>query len=217
MRKVALTILCSLSLVPSLALAQVDCPECILGLWDDQALVNNFGAMTAGVPKDLYLGVKVPPGETGLTGVEFSIAGVRQTDGFLVVGVTPLEPTMVIVGTAVAPADTSMGSMETGRMNINWPQCVAITGGSTAIARVQILSFSPVVDKVFKVKRGYPSSNVMNYPFNPIIVRCDFPTFTTVKMREGCYIAGYSGTPLPQCPVVAVEEQTWSGVKQLFD
>jgi len=217
MRKVALTILCSLLLLPSLALAQVDCPECLLGLWDEVGLVNNFGAMSAGVPKDIYLGVKVPPSETGLTGVEFSIAGVRQVeDGILVLGVTPLSPTMTILGSAVAPADTSTTSMGTGRMNIAWPECQVITGGSLAVARVQLLSFGAVVDKVFKVKRGYPSSNMTNYPFNPVLVRCDFPTLTTVKMREGCYIAGYSGAPPPACSV-AVEEATWGGVKSLFN
>jgi hypothetical protein len=218
MRKVALTILCSLLLVPSLAFAQaIDCPECLLGLWDEVGLVNNFGAMGAGTPKDLYLGVKVPPSETGLTGVEFSIAGIRQVeDGILVLGVTPLSPTMVVVGSAVAPADTSTTSAGTGRMNIAWPECQVITGGSLALARIQLLSFAPVVDKVFKVKRGYPTSNTASFPFNPVLVRCDIPTATTVKLREGCYIAGYSGTCPPTC-CVGIEQQTWSGVKQLFN
>jgi len=215
MRKVALTILCSLLLVPSLALAQVDCPECVLGLWDEQGLVNNFGAMAAGTPKDIFLGVTVPAGETGLTGVEFSIAGMRQVeDGILVLSVTPI-PAATVIGSVQAPADTSMSSTGTGGANIAWSECQGISGGSLAIARIQLLSFTPVVDKVFKVKRKYPVSNMMNYPFNAVLVRCDFPVFTTVKMREGCYIAGYSGAPLANCSV-AVEEETWSGVKQLF-
>jgi hypothetical protein len=185
----------------------------VLGLWDEQGLVNNFGAMTAGVPKSIYLGVKVPPSETGLTGVEFSIAGIDAS--ILVLSTTPIPSTMITLGSPPAPADTSTTTAGTGGMNISWPECIAISGGSLAIAQIQLLSFSPVSDKVFRVKRKYPASNPANFPFNAVIVRCDNPTFTTVKMREGCYIAGATGTPVPSCSV-AVEESTWGGVKQLF-
>jgi hypothetical protein len=120
MRKVALTILCSLLVVPSLVLAQADCPECVLGLWDEQGLVNNFGAMSAGVPKDVFLGLKVPPSETGLTGIEFSIDGIRSVeDGILVVGVTPI-PAATVIGSPVAPSDTTATTAETGGANIAW-------------------------------------------------------------------------------------------------
>lgn len=216
MRKVALTILCSLLLVPSLAQAQADCANgCVLGLWDEIGLVNNFGAMAAGTPKDIYLGVKVT-GETGLTGVEFSIAGIRQAeDGILTLGLTPL-PAATVIGSPQAPADTSSATAGTGGANIAWSECQVISGGSLAVARLQLLSFTPVVDKVFKVKRKYPVSNPANFPNNAVLVRCDGPVYTAVRVAEGCYIAGYSGTAPPACSV-AVEQQTWSGVKQLFN
>jgi hypothetical protein len=218
MRKVALTFLCSLLIVPSFALAQFDCPECVLGLWDEQGLVNNFGAMAAGTPKNIYLGIKVgASGETGLTGVEFSIAGIRQAeDGILVLSVNPIPPTMTAIGSAPSPADTTTSSSGMGGMNIAWPECQAIPAGGLAIAQIQLLSFSPVTDKVFMVKRKYPPSNPARFPFNPVLIRCDAPNYSDVKVREACYIAGYSGTPLPACPVVAVEDKTWSTVKQLF-
>lgn len=212
MRKVLLAVSCLLLLLPALAAAQDNCNDCLLGLFDEIGMVNNFGAMSAGTPKEIYLGVILGGAETGVTGIEFSIAGVRQdTDGILVLSAEPIVPTTVILGSVPAPADTSSTTTGTGGMNIAWSSCLA---GSQALVKITLLSFTPVSNKVFRVKRKYPPGNPAFAA--PLIVRCDTPVFSKAKVPGGCYIAGYTGTPLPACPPVGVEESTWGNVKGLW-
>lgn len=211
MRKILLMLSCLL-LLPALALAQDNCNDCLLGLFDEIGMVNNFGAMGAGTPKDIYVGLRLGAAESGITGIEFSIAGIRQAeDGILVLAVEPVVPTTIVIGTAPAPADTTTSSTGTGGLNIAWSSCVT---GSQALVKISLLSFAPVTNKVFRVKRKYPPGNPAFAA--PLIVRCDAPNFTKAKVPGGCYIAGYTGTPLPACPPVGVDEQTWSNIKGLF-
>src|SRR5262245_38023084 len=104
MRKLLLVIL-GLVALPELAVAHVstitDCETCQLGLFDGQDLTmtTNCGTMMTGMPKDVFLAVRLAGPETGVTGVEFSIAGIRSdVDGILVVGTEPIVPAAVMLG-----------------------------------------------------------------------------------------------------------------------
>lgn len=76
---------------PAIAAAVESCPDCVLRLYDDTTLSSNFGVSVPLTMKDIYLAIDLAAPETGVTGIEFSIAGITGTPLF-VVGVTPLLP-----------------------------------------------------------------------------------------------------------------------------
>lgn len=219
MRKMLLPVVGLLAL-PAVVSAQVIfCNDCEMGLWDEPEMIHNFGAVSAGTPKDIYLGVKLGAGETGVTTIEFSISNMRQVeDNILVVGtegLTDPQPN-IFLGSVQAPADTSSGTAGTGGSNIAWPSCVTST--SQALIKITFLSFAPVSNKVFVIKHRYPPTNTF-YPY-PLFTRCDPPEYTKVAVPGGCYIAGWDGTtnPVNLCAakIGAVENETWTGMKQLY-
>jgi len=182
--------------LPTPSFAQIfDSFDCTLGLYDDPGLTAPTGTLVPGVPKDLYLGIKFADFFHGLTGLEFSIAGVRQdTDGILVLTVEPLVLTSVIIGSVQSPADTSASSRETGGMSIAWPSCLT---GDQALLRIKILALAPVSDRVLRVIRKYPTSN--RQWNTPVFTMCDDPVFTSVRLSGNCYGLNLLG-PL-DCPV----------------
>ena len=208
----------SLMLLPVLALAQtpVDCPTCELGIYDGADLNTNCGTVTPLTPKDLYLGINLSATEAGVTGIEFSIANMRQTeDGILVTateGITSTPPN-VLLGSVQAPADTSATSSLTGGMNVAWPSCVA--GIKLPLLKVTILTFSSIADKVFTVMHKFPPSSPNFGLLGPVAIRCDGPVFTAVKISGGYYVANPSASPPKACRV-AVAPQTWGSVKGLY-
>jgi len=195
----------------------LNCPNCKIGLYDEVFLNKNFGDVTAGTPKDIYLGVYLDPAtETGLTGLEFSIYGMRQAeDGILVLSVDALtpDPPALTLGSIPAPADTSSTSTGTGGFNVAWATCQQ----AGALLKIQILTFSPLSNKVFRVLHRYPPSNPLYT--SAIFTKCDAPEFTATTMSEGCYIANWDGVtdPVQLCaPRVPVTTSSWSGMKQLY-
>jgi hypothetical protein len=202
--------------VPVLAGAQVTCDDCYIGIYDDLALNKNFGAVTPFTEKEIYVAVHLGSGETGVTGLEFSVSGMRQAeDGVLVSevsGITDPAPNLII-GTIQAPVDTLTGS---GGMNVSWPVCIPITG-SAPLLKIKFITFGPVVNKVFQVHKRFPPPNPTYQ--TQLFTRCDAPNYTLVGAKGQCYVAGYDGTtPSPGgCPTITpVEGQTWTGMKQLF-
>jgi len=132
-----------------------------------------------------------------------------------VVGVTPIVPTSVIVGSSIAaPADTSATTVGTGGMGIAWAECLA---GDRALVKVSLLHTVPVSNLAFRVMHRFPTSNV-NYNRHPVLTRCNSPMFTAVRINGGCYVLNPNGDPSTPCPIgtVAVTSRTWTGVKQLF-
>lgn len=212
MRKIALLIL-GLVALPGLAFAQqeiLDCPDCILGVWTDTNLQINWVDVPPFTPTVVYLGMQLGAGQTGVTGVEFSIHGFDSST-LILQDVTPLEPATV-VGTAPAPADTSAGSSGTGGMNIAWPGCMP---GTRALASMTLLSLSTsITDRVIKVLRKFPPSSP-NYNNKPVLVGCDIPVYTAARITGGCFIVNYSGNPVGTC-ALGTAPSTWSGVKELF-
>ena len=208
-RLAALVLLC----VPAFAAAVESCPDCVLGLYDDTSLSSNFGVSVPLTMKDIYLAIDLAAPETGVTGIEFSIAGITGTP-LLVLGVTPLVPTPVTLGSPPAPADTSATSTGTGGMDIAWQVCQT---GDRALVKLTVFHINPVVNQVLRVMHKFPQSNT-DYRLHPVFTRCDSPTYTSVRINGGCYVLNPNGEPTPSCPVgtVAVNSSTWSSVKQLF-
>jgi len=216
MRKMLLLFF-GLMLLPALASAQESCPACTLGIFDGADLNTNCGTVTQMQAKDLYLGLNLTGVETGITGIEFSIANIRQAeDGILVTatdGVTTIPPNIFLGSGPQAPADTSATSTGLGGYNVVWPSCVA--GTKMPLVKVSILSMLPLTDKVFTVMHKFPPSSADYGLTGPVLVRCDGPVYTAVKIIGGYYIANPSASPPKTC-FVAVAPQTWGAVKGLY-
>jgi hypothetical protein len=208
--------------LPAVAAAQPvpACPDCVLGLWDDPALTSNYGTVTAGTMKDIYLGIKLGAGENGISGLEFSIYGMRNdTDGVIVTGTEwTTMPALTIGSTTSAPADSSAASTGTGGLNVGWTGCLTPTAGTNLnLARISFLTFTPLSNKIFSVLHKFPVSNT-RWTGSPIFTRCNPPAYTAVIPARGCYVANWDGTTVLSCaPKVPVAPTTWSTVKRLFD
>src|SRR5262249_34369108 len=110
----------ALLLLPGLAFAQmcvtVNCGQCFLQLFDDQAMTQVCGTIVPLQPKAIYLGLRLSSPETGFAGVEFSIAGM---DGLVVLSREyPVSVPNVELGTPLAPPDTT--GTATGGMIVAW-------------------------------------------------------------------------------------------------
>lgn len=216
MRKLLLVVALGVLALPTIASAQFDCPDCVLGIYDGTDINNttNCGTIGMGVPKDIYLGVRLAPSETGISGIEFSVAGLT---GFLVTAVEPLTPAAVQLGSLPAPADTSATSTGTGGMNISWQGCKE---GSQTLVRIQLLAFTaPPTDRVLKVMHRFPPSN-LNYNLHAVLTRCDDPTFSAVRITGGCYTLNPTdpaGPPACPCGSTPVESKTWGAMKMLYE
>ena len=202
---------CVVGLVPTLAIAE-DCFECVLGIWDDEALTSTQGTILPGEPKDVFVGVKLHEGVESIAGVEFSIAGVSDGD-LLLIGTIPLGPRALVWGLAPAPPDTSDTTTQVGGMTIAYSQCVP---SHQALLKLTLYTTQDLTDKILVVKRSYPSTNPA---FNtPVFMACDAPYYTMTRMSGGCFVLNASGNAM-DClhpNVVAVEQETWGGVKNLF-
>lgn len=190
-----------------------DCFDCVLGIFDDAAMTSNRGTMTPGVPKDIYVGIQYGAGFSELTGLEFSIAGIRQVpDGILLIGTEPIVPTPVILGMVPAPEDTSSTSTGTGGLSMAWTVCLQ---GNQPLLRLTLLTFAPISNHVIEVKRRYPPANPAYR--TPLFTQCNIPSYTKVRVTGGCYGINVPAGPLPCDVVVGVERTTWSRVKALYD
>lgn len=213
MKRKLLAIVLGLIALPTAGWAQADCFDCVLGIYDDEQLTRNFGTIEPGVPKDLYIGLKLAPGQTGVTGIELSIAGISLLDNLFIVEFVGLPQADAVVGTTVeAPADTTASSTGTGGVNLAWTICQE--GTNRAIARLSLLALGAVApDHVLQVLRKFPPSDPRW--LTPNLVKCDPPDYTVVRITGGCYVANPTGNPVGRCQL-PVAEGTWSGVKGLF-
>lgn len=196
------------------AVAQVDCPQCVLGIWDQADILgaSRYGTISVGIPKPVYVGICFAPGETGLTSVEFSVEGL---DGLLITASIPLIPTALTLGSIAAPSSPN----GTGGINIAWASCLQ---GSQALLKVELLTFTPVANQVLRIAHKYPPSNP-NYNLQPVLTRCDDPEFTSVRLRGGCYILNWDQVTTVNCYpfelspcTVGIARSTWTQVKALY-
>ena len=219
--RVFLVVLAALA-IPALGQAQgiYDCPGCVLGLYDQPQMLTNYGTVTPMVAKDIYIGFKPGPGLPGLVVIEFSVSGMRQAeDGILflsVEGITSPLPS-VVLGSLLAPADTSATSVQTGGMDMAWSNCVS---GPSSLAKVTFVTLAPISNKVFRVMHRFPPSNPHYGKAKPVVVGCDAPTYSAWRVLGGCYIANWDGTTPVNCQLidvpVASTPATWGSVKGLY-
>ncbi len=198
-------------LVPGLALAE-DCFECVLGIWDDEALTVGQGTILPGEPKEVFVGVKLREDVESIAGVEFSIAGLADED-LLLIGAVPLGPRALVWGLAPAPPDTSAVTTQIGGITVAYSVCVP---SHQALMKLTLYTTHDLTDKVLRVKRSYPSTNLN---FNtPVFMACDRPYYTMTRMSGGCYVLNPSGGILDclNAQALAVQSETWGGVKNLF-
>ena len=221
MRKVLLTI--AILMVPVSSFAQItNCPNCVLGVFDDQMMTQNFGiwAAPASPAKTVWVGILYDPatkGElNGFTGVELSVDGIPAgpfgDPGFN--GVP--DPTVTIGSTIVTPDDEVAG---TGGVNMAWDTCLQ---GDRAMIRIDMLSLDAVPsDIVVQVRRKFPPGSP-SFP-QQLITQCNAPIFTSTLVTGGCYVINPSvgvGQTVNGCTLVryitAVEKNTWGRVKALY-
>jgi hypothetical protein len=219
---IALLVLASIALalvLPNLAQAQVsDCWECVLGIYDDQALTRNFGSWdpTVSPTKDLWFGIKYDPnsGVDRLAGFEFSVMGLGD---LLFAVIRPYACDTCPPNTIEAPGDTTTG---TGGISEGVIGC---SENSRALLLLTLLSFDPAPeDHVLTVLRRFPST--VEGVQSPLIRLCDRPEFTPIRVSGGCYVLNPSdptpGTVIDGCELVsettAIQEGNWSHIKALF-
>lgn len=211
MRLVRMLVVVTLA-APVAAWAQ-DCYDCVLGIWDDPAMTSDHGTIEPLVPKELYVGLELADDIDDVSGVEFSIAGLDQ-DGLFLLGAIPLGPRALVFGTVPAPRDTTEDSTEIGGASAAWSEC---RPNGEALLKLVVFALEEISDRVLVVKRSYPPTNPSWH--TPLLVRCDPPLYSVARVSGGCYVLNPTGAPAP-CPqahaVVAVQPETWSGVKQLF-
>ena len=213
--RTALALTLASLLAASRAGAVDNCFDCLIGIYDDPALTQSKGTITVGVPKEIYVGAHLASGETGLAGIELSIAGLNK-GGLLVIGTEPLGPRALVWGnTIAAPADTSATSTGDGGVSAAWSQ---VRQSGDALLKVTILATQAVEDHLLLVTRSYPTTNPAWR--TPVFVRNDTPTFTAVRAGGGCYALNVTGGLLADCASISrvtdVSAKTWSGLKQLY-
>jgi hypothetical protein len=201
--------------LPALALAQgVDfCQDCTLGIYDDAQLSKNFGTTTPFVAKEIYVGINLGNGRTGVSTIEFSITGFNPANVLVTntEGATPIAPN-VLLGSVQAPADTTTGS---GGMNAAWMECVV---GSGPLLKLTLLPINATPNTILRVVRKFPTSNP-NFLQSAVITACDNPNYTPSRVKGGCYVLAWDGTTNPtECPLfTGVASTTWGTVKTLYN
>jgi hypothetical protein len=215
MRRVAIaTMLWALG--TGLASAQpVDCYDCVLGLYDDAALTRTRGTIVPGVPKDIYLGLKLAAGFEDAAAVEFSIAGFQDDDGLMLIGTWALGPRALIWGNVPAPADTTLDSEGDGGATIAWSECRA---DDQALVRLTLYTSRVLENKLLVIKRSYPPTSP--HWKTPIFTQCDRPVYTVTRLSGACFVLnpGVAGlNPCENPKLVAVESTSWTAMKRLYD
>ena len=184
--KQAIAAVVLLLVAPAAVTAQTtiqDCPECVLGLWDDVEMTRDFGTIEPLFEKDIFLGVQFGAGQVEIQGIEFSIAGMADEIYDLDAGP---DPRCLRVGPGIlAPADTSASSTGQGGLRMWLENCLR---GDQALLEIRLLAFG-VADVVLRVKRKYPpgDSNLHTAAFTTCVLQCDCLSgqATTVRAREG--------------------------------
>jgi hypothetical protein len=189
--------------IPSMAWAVIqDCPACVIGLWDDEAMTQPFGTITQYASKPIYLGVKLQAALTNFATIELSISGTTRADAVLINSwqcLTSPQPTMI--GDWLAPAD----STRYGGITIAWSSCQPAT---VALFRLTLQWFGPApVNRVLRVTHKYPPSNPLYGLGGPVACACNPPMWDAYRVTGATYVLN---------PVVSVGGKEWGAVKELF-
>lgn len=189
------------------------CPSCLLGIFGDAGCSVVCDTLAAGERKDLYVGAWLRGGVTGVTSIEFSVAGIRlDPDAIYLVDVVPVTPAAILLGNPTAPVDTSATSISMGGMNVGWASC--LQGDGIPLVKLTILSFVEQPGKTLRVLRRFPPTNAAFS--GPVLVQCDDPVYTATIVPGGCMTLNPTGTGTCDLCETAIDAATWGRVKSLY-
>jgi hypothetical protein len=167
---------------------------------------NAAGTICEGNPAgNAFLYILARPGGAvadGITTAEFFVDGLPG-DWF-----TVSTPNALAAGSTIGDPFASVSPFRT---TIGFPSCQAPNAdGVVLLFSVRFFPGTPVSDHYLTVVVGNPPSNP-NYT-TPILVACDYPTYTAYPVSGGQFILG----PNQRHCTVGVESTTWSSVKGLY-
>lgn len=193
---------CGVAVLASIMICLVAAPaaalfDASLGVYFDAQGTQCQGTIRPGTPATIYVLAKVGPEAGGITGAEFRFDGL------------PSSWTVYPVPNAIA---FSLGDPFAGGVNIAFSQCWA-TGSVVRLYTVLVLAASEEDDVEFAlVQRERPSNP--NFPC-PLVTACDAPMFTMHCVAS--YPCRVNATiPGPCDEILAVEDASWSAVRQLY-
>jgi hypothetical protein len=123
---------------PAAAETQSSCSECFLGVYDDVAMTRSSGSISFFEVKDVYLGIRLPPG-VRISKLEFD---ATYPGGFTVV-----DYTSFVTGAHVT--QTASG------VRVDWLQCVS---GTRALFRVRVFGLGSVRNAVVQLRNAIATS-----------------------------------------------------------
>jgi hypothetical protein len=208
----------------SVAFAQPYPTNGSIGVWADAA--GTQCCITAAAPTTVHVLARLENATAGgITGAEFRIrmSPAPGSGWFLIWSINPAAQNTSIGN----PIDDTPDDLSDPKgMNLAFPTCQPDPPslGVVSLGTITMINAGgpPLT---LEVRQKTPPANP-NIPA-PLLVLCDSPVFTTVPVtilqtENGgnepiAFVARVNGTCDPaSCGVVAVEEQTWSGVKGLF-
>lgn len=114
------------------------CRDCLLGVYDDQAMTRTRGSIQIFQVKSVYLGVQLSPG-VQIDELRFTAS---YPPGFTVIDVSPL----------VSGATYDVGA---NSAHVTWSQCVT---GTRALFRVRVLTTTTVRDGLVQLRQSEGSA-----------------------------------------------------------
>lgn len=183
-----------------------DCPACVLGIFDDEELTRTEGIWPNSIPvKRLWVGIQHDPSSelNGLTGIELSVDGMHLLpEGASVSFVVKRDPSAVL-GNDIRTPPPQSGSEAEGGINAVWGECIS---GDLDLVEITLFSLVPPTAIIeLRVRRKFPAPDPEAQA--PLFTNCDGPIFEKVVVTGGIYTL---------YPPVAVDAETWGGIKSLY-
>lgn len=212
--------------VASVALAQPYPTNGTIGVYADaggtQCCITTAGPTTVHVIARLLNATA-----DGITGAEFRIRfNPAPTGWFLIWNINPAAQN-TSVGNPIDDTPDDLNDLK--GINLAFPTCQPDPAslGMISLGTITLIPGAPPAPQAFtlEVRQKTPPANPAILA--PLMVLCDNPVFTTVPITVTqdlnggnepiAFVAQVNGTCNPlTCGAVAVEETTWSGVKDLF-
>ncbi len=182
-----------------------DCSNCVFGIFDDQEMTRTEGFwFTVSPLKVVWVGIQYDPefDLDGLSGIELSIDGLHQLPEGSSVTFDVKHNPRVVLGSDIATPPPTAGPDAEGGINAAWGECLT---GDRELIEVRLFSFRPLTETItLTVRRKFPSADPEAQV--QLFTDCNDPIFEKILVGGGTYTL----TP------VAVEGNTWSGVKSLY-
>jgi hypothetical protein len=226
MKKALITATAALC-IASAAFAQPYPANGYIGVFSDQAGTQCCATIPNFTPAQLFV-IAFLAGSTasGITGAEFRLEmsqAVLPANGSFSFAASPTAGVTIGNPLDSTPGDPTPPATE--GLNIGWSMCQGAGQTKVELGTINAIFFNPAVTHSFSIlsKRKSPPGNAA---FDcPLLTLCDPPAFTKVCLTipsgpHGESISFRSGVNLPSCDTscerVAVDERSWSGVKELF-